>query len=270
MYFECNTHFLSEDGFKMSSRNDALPEDQSRGWRNVLNMYCKRSLPKPEDKLPALSNIARHIADKTGDTYVAGLWRSELIGGLAWQATGYSVGRTSDVSAYRAPSWSWASIDGPFGGFSLDVEGEDVVEILDWQVSLKSDDAFGEVTDAWIKIRAPLEGLVPVEERKRQLWKMTGKNGSKEGTFCIFDTLTRAERAEKANLYAMPLMKGGTCNGPSCNGKEQGYYHGIVVALVPGRGDTYERLGKVLLYDETLGECEWMNNREKFIDCTLV
>jgi hypothetical protein len=275
MYFECNRHFLGEDGFKMIGREDTLPQDQSRGWRNVLNMYCRRSLPKPKDKLPAISNIARHIAEKTGDTYVAGLWRSKLIDGLAWQATGYAIGRTSDPPEYRSPSWSWASIDGPFGGWSFGIgtdagEWEDVVEILDRQVRLESDDTFGEVTDAWIKMRAPLEALVPVEERKKQLWKMTGKNGSREGTFCIFDTLARAERAEKMDLYAIPLIKGGACNGPSCNGKEQGYYHGIVVALVPGREGTYERLGKVLLFDETLGECEWMKDTEKFVTITLV
>ncbi|KAH3970438.1 hypothetical protein HBI81_020610 [Parastagonospora nodorum] len=257
LYFESSTHFLGEDGFKMPGRDDALTGEPARVWHNTLQLYCKRNLPRAGDKLPALSNIARHIASQSNDTYVAGLWRSNLIEGLTWQATGYAKGRTSEPSAYRAPSWSWASIDGPFGTFSVKADDfSEVAEILDCHVTLKTDDVYGEVSDAWIKMRAPLEPLYPTEEvPRKQVWRMKTKTGDEGGAVCIFDTSSRAERARGVPVYVVLLTKGGSCCGQSCVGSESPYYHGIIVVKVEGKEGVYERVGKVMPDDEVLGEC---------------
>jgi hypothetical protein len=276
--FECNTHFLSETGFSMSDRTDTLDpstrtfksdianETQKKGalWQNVLEMYCRRPLANPEDKLPALSNIA-HTLSNEGDTYVAGLWRSRLISELIWQATGFAKGRTRDSTVYRAPSWSWASIDGPFGtftpGYGFDKgEWQDVAQILECKVTLKNEEEpFGKVSDAWIKIRAPLEELKPCEEEPRkQVWKMKTRSGDEEGRIVILDTLARAEKAKEGKLYALVLMKSDTT------------YHAVVVAPVEGREGVYTRVGKVLFDEETLGRCGWMGDEGEKVDVVLV
>ena len=77
----------------------------------IMNMSeCQLSFPK--DKLPALSGMVSQMAAATKATYVAGLWKEDLILGLTWRR----VHRKTLVTVrrpWRAPSWSWASIDGP-------------------------------------------------------------------------------------------------------------------------------------------------------------
>jgi hypothetical protein len=232
-----------------------------------------RCLPRAQDKLPALSNIAAHIARHMGgDAYVAGLWRSHLIEGMIWQATGHAKGRTRDPAVYRAPSWSWASIDGPFGMFSLGSGVDagmwgDVAEVKDLEITLaKEDEPYGEVEGAWISMRGPLEKLVACEDAPRkQIWKMRTRNGDEGGTICIFDTLARAEKARSGALYALLLTK-----GVRVRESEDAEYHGIVVAPVLGEEATYTRMGKVVFDDKTLGKCGWMEDEKMRVDVVLV
>ncbi|KAE8422969.1 hypothetical protein BDV36DRAFT_244395, partial [Aspergillus pseudocaelatus] len=65
----------------------------------------------PSDKLPAMSGIAKEYAKVLGNAYVAGLWREFLVDELAW----LPWEQCTAASEYRAPSWSWASVDGPVG-----------------------------------------------------------------------------------------------------------------------------------------------------------
>lgn len=294
LFFECNTHFISEDGFKMDGRSDTLNEaalSTSRPhspatpwstpfvaafWQTIVSLYSRRSLPDPNDKLPALSSIAAHIASKTQDTYIAGLWRETLLDDLIWQATGHARGLTSDPPSYRAPSWSWASIDGPFGafcrgqgsekgGYMEGVTWSDTATILDVSVTPKGSDLYGEVTDAWIKLRAPLEKLEQCGnwQTTKQVWKLKTKNGKEEGTICILDTKARADEAEGKEVFALVLVKndGGGMNL---------HYHGIVVTKVEEREGTYRRVGKALFDEETLGKCEWMEDEGKMVEVTIV
>lgn len=56
----------------------------------------------------------------TGDTYLAGLWKGDLINGLLWQrAQGYRTSTTTAalrdfvyIKNSGTPSWSWAAYDG--------------------------------------------------------------------------------------------------------------------------------------------------------------
>jgi hypothetical protein len=78
-------------------------------WPRILSLYSKTSLSFSRDKLPALSGLAkRWLATHPNDTYLAGLWRSNLLETLLWQNDSRTATR---VRPWRAPSWSWASID---------------------------------------------------------------------------------------------------------------------------------------------------------------
>jgi hypothetical protein len=278
MYFECYGHFLGENGFEMSGRLDTLyPDTQAPNrsqsnlvWQNIVDLYCRRILTRPSDKLPALSNLAAAIAEQTSDTYIAGLWRSHLVEGLIWQATGHARGKTSEPPEYRAPSWSWASIDGPFGMFCLGHgpdagEWKDIVEVIDYAVTLKGEDQYGEVKDAWLKLKAPLEPLLLCdEEPTKQGQRMKTRNGNPRGTYCVFDTQARAKRARSLELQALLLTKG------MLRQSQNWHYHGIIVARVLGKEGVYERMGKVVFDDETLGECEWVNDEKRSVDVLLV
>jgi hypothetical protein len=77
-------------------------------WREIVKSYSRRRLTVGEDKLPALSGVARLLGKATGDQYVAGLWRRALPFDLLWRCDqSMPLGSTK----CRKPSWSWTSVD---------------------------------------------------------------------------------------------------------------------------------------------------------------
>lgn len=91
--------------------------------------FCGRSMTEPSDKLPALSDMAQRYAGLMGwqpDDYLAGLWRQTLISDLLWvrEEGVSSISAAPDPAKTgrqygRAPSWSWASMNGSIMYLSL-------------------------------------------------------------------------------------------------------------------------------------------------------
>lgn len=87
-------------------------------WEAVIFHYTVRILTNQDDKLPALSGVAQLFKKNTGLlTYFAGLWRHTLHHDLCWYTvknttiSPLQIGSGVRPNQYRAPSWSWASID---------------------------------------------------------------------------------------------------------------------------------------------------------------
>jgi hypothetical protein len=79
-------------------------------WMRMVWAYSTRALKFSADKLPAISGLAELWSRrKRGDSYLAGLWHSHLPLGLLWLNEHPSE---QQDHAYRAPSWSWASLNG--------------------------------------------------------------------------------------------------------------------------------------------------------------
>jgi hypothetical protein len=82
-------------------------------WQTIVEYYTQRQLTNDADKLSALSGLAQLAVDSHGldaSAYLAGLWRDTLVKGLLWHVRGPRAPQR--YTSYRAPSWSWASIDG--------------------------------------------------------------------------------------------------------------------------------------------------------------
>lgn len=77
-------------------------------WFDLVTDYSDCQLTFLEDKLPGLFGVASRFQGITKDKYLAGHWRVDLDRSLFW-AVGGNVFR---AKSYRAPSWSWASIEG--------------------------------------------------------------------------------------------------------------------------------------------------------------
>lgn len=84
-------------------------------WDSVVRNYSGCHVTLEKDRLVALSGLANDMKRKLkglgceNTKYLAGLWAANLPLGLVW----ISISPSSRPSQYRAPSWSWASIDGP-------------------------------------------------------------------------------------------------------------------------------------------------------------
>ncbi|KAI4863432.1 heterokaryon incompatibility protein-domain-containing protein [Hypoxylon rubiginosum] len=81
-------------------------------WDRLVETYSECQLTVLQDKMVAFSGLAQHFQDfLQGDRYIAGLWRSQLPQSLFWQSR--HIRPCYRPTTYRAPSWSWASIEGP-------------------------------------------------------------------------------------------------------------------------------------------------------------
>ncbi|RSM07414.1 hypothetical protein CEP52_005248 [Fusarium oligoseptatum] len=81
-------------------------------WYNLLEEYTRCRLTNFSDKLIATAGLASHLQPSIGnDEYVAGLWRSQLPHALCWGNRSKPI-EGFRPSQYRAPSWSWASLEG--------------------------------------------------------------------------------------------------------------------------------------------------------------
>jgi hypothetical protein len=141
------------------SRKDAC----FRIWANVVGEYSQTSLTNPTDKLIAISGIAKLFADITGQTYVAGMWRESLEHALLWKnsgSEGYKVDVTllSQPTTWRAPSWSWASVDGPVA-FCWDTSGQLSISVQDVVLTHATEDEMGLLTGGRLDLRGALNQM---------------------------------------------------------------------------------------------------------------
>jgi len=78
----------------------------------IVKQYPRGRLTFQKDKLVALSGVARRIGSRTGDQYLAGLWRTDLELQLLWAVDpdfspiGSNI---RELAGLGFPSWSWAS-----------------------------------------------------------------------------------------------------------------------------------------------------------------
>lgn len=89
-------------------RAESHAEPASSRWFSLVNDMTGRDFTEPLDQLPVLFGIASEVERLTGDTYVSGLWKGNIFRGLLWR--GPVPGKRS--AEYRAPTWSWASVEG--------------------------------------------------------------------------------------------------------------------------------------------------------------
>ena len=81
-------------------------------WDEIVELYTDTNLTRPEDKLVAISGLAREIQKDAKDIYYAGLWGKDFERTLLWYV---QMPQRTALEKYRAPSWSWASVDGKVG-----------------------------------------------------------------------------------------------------------------------------------------------------------
>lgn len=95
------------------------PTGSMTSWRDIVESYTSRALSVSGDKLPAIAGVAQRYGDLTQYKYLAGLWEEHLVSDLLWEKHETKNKDLIDTwdhrprpLQYRAPSWSWASIDG--------------------------------------------------------------------------------------------------------------------------------------------------------------
>lgn len=142
------------------------PEYMRESWPLLVSNYCSRDLTNPRDKLPAFSGLAQEYAKRcklSKKDYLAGLWRHWLPNHLLWHRQprpsayhpsryGNRVAGNSVRQPGRAPTWSWASVDGNVN-FQKEIDLCPSLEVKACQVELADgDDFFGQVKRGVLEI----------------------------------------------------------------------------------------------------------------------
>jgi hypothetical protein len=156
-------------------------------WRTLIEFYSRRELTNTNDKLKAIVGLAQLIKSKTGDQYMAGLWRSDIQIQLLWYTDDPSSKRSGD---FRAPSWSWASIDGPVKFRQKDsLSFQNPEYELDFE---PANDEFGLILRAYLMVKGRLylwevpNEAVKQQLRKREMWSSQWKDLSELANQCGF------------------------------------------------------------------------------------
>ena len=174
LVWECQSCCFTESGFKMRGigrmrldrefLDDLESNDKAfqSNWACVVTDYCHKCLTNPSDKLPAIGGLAKkfHLFHPE-DEYLAGLWKESILHDLLWVHKNYDTpsnySERCKPQSYRAPSWSWASVDGGVRWMFSEAAGKSVhARLLDHRVTTEGRDVFGMIKYAHITLQAPL------------------------------------------------------------------------------------------------------------------
>ena len=169
------------------------PQCKHNIWFDIVEQYTQRYLTFTSDTLPGLSGLASEIQALNHDKYLAGIWKRDLARGLVWRTPSQIIMKQrlldqiqSDElrqipfakrsAEYRAPSWSWASVDNGFVNWDhvrefMTVDGEAVVgvegdadrhsetcfELVESSIDLQGQNPFGQVRDGSLRVRGLLK-----------------------------------------------------------------------------------------------------------------
>lgn len=202
-------------------------------WVAIVEEFCRRQLTRDTDKLSALAGLAvefrayKRIWCPTQQQwdYVAGLWwcgnsmvgltghDGELPGALLWRGATHRSNPLSTPPVYRAPSWSWAAVDGPIT-FNKGVGGNKL-EILDVVCHHEYPGSFSSVTTGWIDAHGLMRRVWPVgrtiEDKPKGLRcqpEGKGKVQDDEMWYADFDNA----HIEKLKEFEIFLLLVETCN----------------------------------------------------------
>jgi hypothetical protein len=148
-------------------------------WQQIVEKYSARDLTVPSDKFPAISGIAGKIRKATHNEYLAGLWKGNLASDMLWSA---ATPKSTDANRFaldtwRAPSFSWASLDIPITYTRLDDEEREafapMVSLLASTCIPKGLNPLGTLAEASLKLRGPTLEATLCSEQNRGIWEYT-------------------------------------------------------------------------------------------------
>ena len=175
-------------------------------WSWAVEHYTIANLTFPKDKLVAISAIAREMKPLMQCRYLAGHWEIDLLRQLAWSS---GLGPEVRPTTYRAPSWSWASVDTAIDVFTEMYKSTDhyypLIEVISAHIELAGDDEMGQVKGGHLDVLGQLYemNLERTPRQKINLFRKIFIEGLPTGSdFCMDDYRTELEDP----FYFMPLF----------------------------------------------------------------
>ncbi|KAK3901018.1 heterokaryon incompatibility protein-domain-containing protein [Staphylotrichum tortipilum] len=218
---------------RFTYHREASPKD----WGKMITAYSSRELTVPSDKLVAISAVVKDMARKLRyprpENYLAGLWRQNLASWLLWEI---QVLPRPHPARYRAPSWSWASVDGKV---QVVWETSPELEIIDAKTSWTG--PFSAVTGGFVVVRGLMMAVSDYTMTEDGKFRLLG----------LFGRLDAAEPELLANSAQRPqlwLLRGHEKfireDEIRAYGATEDYIRGFALVLLENAGgQSYRRIG---------------------------
>jgi hypothetical protein len=184
--WECNTSRKCECGYWSLKKQGTTPgfKDQycralepdiktsSFAGTILVRAFTNRQLTYDSDRLIAISCLANQVMSETTGPYLAGLWRNDLPHQLLWFVEKRLGHKSRRPSTYRAPSWSWGSVEDATVHYveltrmhQKDYKHTYHVHVLDAKCVPAGSDPTGKVSSGFVKISGPLRNTTLKELR---------------------------------------------------------------------------------------------------------
>lgn len=238
-------------------------------WLILVQTYSARQIRYHNDRLPAISAIARGFASSLGSDYVCGLWASYLPLCLSWRR--HPKAEFSDRKS--GPSWSWASHD-----FEVEWENSEWRDDFRWNqdfvllgstIDLTSPgDPFGAVREAELHVRGLLLPASVTEKEGDYLVNLPKHDASVRAEFDYVDVLgDQRDPGRQPSLLVLVHRLAHTAKGIIVLERENNRYSRVGVFemhdIWPDHCNKYTEEG--LTKDEVLKSQETFRDRLQFL-----
>lgn len=240
IFWECRHGVMTEEGgqadFNSYRRRSTFFGDASKSdfallrqstqvpgfpaWYGIVEEYSNRNLTFGSDKFAALAGAAHLFLSADMGAYVTGLWSKGIATGLFWGPRAmppvglaptmqdvHTLTKSSGESP--APSWSWASVNGPveFPFKNLPKEkwlDPDVLQVLKVNITQGHDDLSPTHVEGSLRMRAPLLRMRYVPG--------TGNLGTLHDSIdpsnapCMWAVMDLDRRSERECWYMVPSL----------------------------------------------------------------
>lgn len=204
-------------------------EERSFWWHEVVTTYSGLQLTFESDIFPALQGITHVMQQSKNCEYYAGLWEDSFIQDMLW----FCPEPNLRPFAFRAPTWSWASVVGKVEYFTRYVQ-KICASVQSVTVTPVGSSPLGQVCEASVTIRGPAliasisppkiddtiysspsmslktgEGLTMVEGAG-SAWFWDDKNGKNSGEMLIMHMGSESDDSfEGASIFVIFKSVGG-------------------------------------------------------------
>lgn len=209
LFWDCNSKFEAECFPSVFPGSDYIwlqKKDLGSHWSEMIYQYTGCKLSDPNDKLIAFAGVIKRMEQQLQDKCYAGIWESNVETNLLW-----CYFRPKPVHEYRAPSWSWASIDGEINTPDLaEQPSRTFGRVLDIRITPCGDNPLGKLRGGTLKVAC--RTLVNISNEVNEAFSNASGNVRRvffeawDAHIQIFGDSTSLPLLCDNVFYAMPLV----------------------------------------------------------------
>jgi hypothetical protein len=244
-----------------------LAENPRLLWYRTVQEYSSLRLTLEKDKFPALAALSKGMENlRIGDRFLAGLWEKTLLLDLLWMV--WPSPKTGRLSTWRAPTWSWASVQSQVIWKTSVDSVISSVKVVDICYTTRGPPLLGDIIEAVIVLRAPLirasirNGEISLDRDNLLLGEVIIRDEKKDYVFSIPGQYHISSDSE---IFVVPMGI-----ERSISGSEANVGHSGIVTLKRRNDSFYERVGHVKLQHRELKEMLEEEDKWEYADEDIV